>query len=201
MTAEAFATFLRARRVGAGRWLARCPAHDDRNPSLSIGTGQDGRVLLHCWPGCRTSDILAALGLKPKDLFPSGSPPSAAEIAIAAHEDEVEAERNREQRAIERERHDRTRQLEAVACELGMRLRRTPDGSPQEDALTRLYHETLDQLPDRQISDRELFDAMTPEENSPVRSGAIGDINCFLPAVHQMGITTHSRKNPTFCPK
>jgi hypothetical protein len=177
VTAEVFADLVRARRVGAGRWLARCPAHDDRNPSLSIGTGQDGRVLLRCWPGCRTHDILAALGLKLKDLFPSSSPPSAAEIAKAAREDEVEAERNREQRAVERERDDRTRRREAVICELGKRLRLTPDGSPQQDALTRLYHETLGQLSDRQISDRELFDAMTPEENSPVRSGAIGDVN------------------------
>ena len=177
MTAEVFAALVRARRVGAGRWLARCPAHDDRNPSLSIGTGHDGRVLLRCWAGCRTSDILAALGLTPKDLFPSGSPPSAAEIARAAREDEVEAERNREQRAVERERHDRTRQLEAVACDSGCGYGARRMDHPQQDALTRLYHETLDQLPDRQISDRELFDAMTPEENSPVRSGAIGDIN------------------------
>lgn len=39
------------------RWVARCPAHDDAAPSLSIGTGDDGRVLLHCFAGCTFADI------------------------------------------------------------------------------------------------------------------------------------------------
>ncbi len=41
----------RVKRNGA-RWSARCPAHPDKTPSLSIGTGDDGRVLLTCWAGC-----------------------------------------------------------------------------------------------------------------------------------------------------
>jgi len=56
------------RRSGAG-WMARCPAHEDRNPSLSIFRGEDGRALLHCHAGCKTKDIVAALGLKMSDLF------------------------------------------------------------------------------------------------------------------------------------
>ena len=58
------------RKQGDG-YLARCPAHDDREPSLSIGEGEDGRVLLHCWAGCETRDIVAALGLNWSDLFPA----------------------------------------------------------------------------------------------------------------------------------
>ena len=57
------------RKSGAG-WQCRCPAHDDRNPSLSINTGNDGRVLLHCHTGCTTDAICSAVGLKLADLFP-----------------------------------------------------------------------------------------------------------------------------------
>jgi hypothetical protein len=48
-----------AKRNGKG-WLARCPAHSDKKPSLSIDEGRDGRALLHCHAGCSTDDILAA---------------------------------------------------------------------------------------------------------------------------------------------
>ena len=57
------------RRVGRG-WIARCPAHPDRTPSLSVGVGADGRVLLRCFAGCALDAILAAIGLEVSDLFP-----------------------------------------------------------------------------------------------------------------------------------
>jgi hypothetical protein len=50
--------------------MARCPAHDDRTPSLSVTEGGDGRVLLKCQAGCDTKDVLAARGLTMADLFP-----------------------------------------------------------------------------------------------------------------------------------
>jgi hypothetical protein len=50
-----------------GSW--RCPAHDDRNPSLSVKAANDGTVLLHCHAGCHSADILAALALDVRDLF------------------------------------------------------------------------------------------------------------------------------------
>ena len=52
MTADTFAVLVEARRTGNGNWQARCPAHADRSPSLSIGVGSDGRILLHCLAGC-----------------------------------------------------------------------------------------------------------------------------------------------------
>ena len=62
------------RPTGEGRWIARCPAHADRSPSLSVATGDDDdRVLLHCFAGCATDDIVAGLGLEVRDLFPSDS--------------------------------------------------------------------------------------------------------------------------------
>jgi Protein of unknown function (DUF3631) len=51
--------------------MATCPAHDDRTPSLSIDEGSDGRALLKCHAGCAVTDVIAALGMKAKDLFPA----------------------------------------------------------------------------------------------------------------------------------
>ncbi len=56
------------KKTGDG-FQARCPSHEDRHPSLSIGVGDDGRVLLKCQAGCDTADVLAAIDLKPADLF------------------------------------------------------------------------------------------------------------------------------------
>ena len=58
-----------SRKSGKG-WIARCPAHDDKTPSLSISEAEDGIVLLKCHAGCRPNSIVEAVGLKLKDLFP-----------------------------------------------------------------------------------------------------------------------------------
>lgn len=47
---------------------ALCPAHDDRNPSLSI-KADDDKLLLKCFAGCSTEEVVAALGLELRDLF------------------------------------------------------------------------------------------------------------------------------------
>lgn len=52
-----------------GQYEAKCPAHDDRSPSLSIGVGDDDRCLLNCHRGCEPGAILDALGLEWKDIF------------------------------------------------------------------------------------------------------------------------------------
>ncbi len=54
-----------------GGWMAFCPAHEDKDPSLRISQGDDGRVLIKCFAGCDTANVLAAIGLKFKDLFPN----------------------------------------------------------------------------------------------------------------------------------
>lgn len=58
------------RQLATSRWVAKCPAHDDRSPSLSIRETEDGRLLLHDFGGCSTHDVLAALGMTAVDLFP-----------------------------------------------------------------------------------------------------------------------------------
>jgi hypothetical protein len=59
-------------------WSARCPAHEDRQASLSIAEGDDGRVLLKCHAGCDHKKIVAALGLEERDLFDEDSTQPAA---------------------------------------------------------------------------------------------------------------------------
>ncbi len=49
-------------------WLARCPAHNDRNPSLAIAEGERG-LLLRCWAGCTFEQIMHAIGRTPRDAF------------------------------------------------------------------------------------------------------------------------------------
>ncbi|MFG6175783.1 hypothetical protein ACGTN6_00940 [Halomonas sp. THAF12] len=55
---------------GTGRWLACCPAHDDRSPSLAIRETEDGTLLVKCFTGCPTADVMAAVGMSLADLFP-----------------------------------------------------------------------------------------------------------------------------------
>lgn len=61
----------KVRQTGQGRWVACCPAHDDRKPSLTVREMDDGMVLVKCWAGCSFSDVVSAAGLAPADLFPA----------------------------------------------------------------------------------------------------------------------------------
>lgn len=56
-------------RRGATGWMAKCPAHEDRQASLSLTEGDDGRALVYCHAGCATEAVLAALQLTEADLF------------------------------------------------------------------------------------------------------------------------------------
>lgn len=50
-------------------WLACCPSHDDKTPSMTI-SDRDGRILIHCFAGCPTESIIETLGLEWNDLMP-----------------------------------------------------------------------------------------------------------------------------------
>src|SRR5690349_11791603 len=63
-----------AKKSGNG-WSARCPAHKDRRASLSIAQSDDGTALVKCHAGCGSAAILAAVGLKLADLFPTKAGP------------------------------------------------------------------------------------------------------------------------------
>ena len=61
------------RRTGAGRWLAKCPGHEDKSPSLSVRELDDGRILLHDFAGCDVEHVLGTIGLTFNSLFPERS--------------------------------------------------------------------------------------------------------------------------------
>lgn len=72
MTAETLLSRLEnVSRTGQGKWIARCPSHEDRSPSLGIKETDDGTVLLHCFAECGVNEILGAVGMDATDLFPS----------------------------------------------------------------------------------------------------------------------------------
>ncbi len=60
----------RVKETGKGQFIARCPAHDDRSPSLAIKDHDDGRVLIHCFAGCETEDVLTAIGMTFSNIMP-----------------------------------------------------------------------------------------------------------------------------------
>ena len=53
-----------------GHWVACCPAHQDKNPSLAIRETDDGRILLKCFAGCSAYEVVSAVGMDLTDLFP-----------------------------------------------------------------------------------------------------------------------------------
>ena len=60
----------RVRQTGKAKWVARCPGHADRTPSLAVSETADGRLLIHCFSGCATWEVLSACGLGFDALFP-----------------------------------------------------------------------------------------------------------------------------------
>ncbi len=132
MTAEELLSRLDGVRArGGGRWTARCPAHADRVPSLSIAEGERG-ILIHCFAACRKEDVVAALGLTLADLFYDVTPDPRARAAA----------RRREQAAIAQRRGglqaDQLREAERV-----IRSARDIDIAEVSDELLSRYLEAL----------------------------------------------------------
>ncbi len=114
-----FSTFLSkfpgARKQGK-QWLAKCPAHDDQKPSLSIAEGADGRLLLKCQASCAVESVCAAVGLTTADLFTAPKPKANnAQRKIAATYDYFDSK----SRLV----------LQAVRFEPKRFSQRRPDGS------------------------------------------------------------------------
>jgi hypothetical protein len=147
LTAESIAELLQARRVAPGRYQARCPAHDDRNPSLSITQGERG-VLVRCWSqGCTVEQIVRALGIRVSDLF-SDAPPTPEQRQQAAEAKTIRDAESRAARAVDRERRERIFKLDRLTSTLAARLVRRPD----DDKLAELFHAVCDRLHDAEMA-------------------------------------------------
>jgi hypothetical protein len=60
----------KVRKTGPNNWLACCPAHEDRSPSMTLHAANDGRILVKCFAGCSFDEIVGALGLGWEPWFP-----------------------------------------------------------------------------------------------------------------------------------
>lgn len=58
------------RQTGDSQWIAKCPAHDDKSPSLAVSERDEG-VGIHCFAGCSVYEVVSSVGLELSDLFPS----------------------------------------------------------------------------------------------------------------------------------
>lgn len=70
MNAMTLACALGGRRTGS-HWMAPCPAHEDKSPSLSIRDTDDGKILVHCHAGCDQSVVIGEL--RSRGLWDSAS--------------------------------------------------------------------------------------------------------------------------------
>ncbi len=59
----------KVRKTGNNQWMACCPAHDDKSPSLGINLGSE-KITMNCLAGCDFPDVLAAIDLSFTDLYP-----------------------------------------------------------------------------------------------------------------------------------
>jgi hypothetical protein len=60
----------KVRQTAPGRWIACCPAHRDKSPSLGIKLEADGKITFNCLASCGGNEVLAAIGFNPADLYP-----------------------------------------------------------------------------------------------------------------------------------
>lgn len=60
-TAESIYSAQGGKPKAGGGYICHCPAHDDKNPSLSVDDGDNGRPLIKCWSGCTQESVIAAL--------------------------------------------------------------------------------------------------------------------------------------------
>lgn len=68
-TQEFLSRLSKVKNTGSGRWIACCPAHEDKSPSMSVKQ-TDETILIHCFAGCSIDSILGAVGMDVSDLYP-----------------------------------------------------------------------------------------------------------------------------------
>lgn len=61
------------KRTGQGRYIAKCPSHNDRSPSLAIKESDNGNILIKCFAGCSVNEVVSSVGMSMEDLFPEST--------------------------------------------------------------------------------------------------------------------------------
>jgi 5S rRNA maturation endonuclease (ribonuclease M5)/KaiC/GvpD/RAD55 family RecA-like ATPase len=88
MTFDEFLERIEGVHTGGNGFVGVCPAHEDKEASLGITEGDDGRVLLNCYAGCMVKDVVEAMGLRMRDLFPTSYSNDTEPDAIYPYHDE-----------------------------------------------------------------------------------------------------------------
>lgn len=119
MTIEDFLSRLGGTKRTTRGWQAKCPAHDDRSPSLSIREGEKG-LLVHCFAGCSIEAICEGLGLKVRELFYTHEQDSKAwhENSRRREADRRAREQLQRKRGLGIDVVREAEQLVRVACEI-----------------------------------------------------------------------------------
>ena len=60
----------KVKRTGRNNWLACCPAHEDRSPSMTLHASDTGKIVVRCFAGCSFEEIVGAVGLGWEPWFP-----------------------------------------------------------------------------------------------------------------------------------
>ena len=60
----------KVKKTGSNNWIACCPSHDDKSPSMTVGVGDNGGIVLHCFAMCSAADVVGSLGLELHELMP-----------------------------------------------------------------------------------------------------------------------------------
>ncbi len=92
MTIEDFLSRLEGVSGGNGQYKAKCPAHDDKKASLSVGKGRDNKIVMKCHAGCNTVDVLEAMGLTESDLFDNSQKPTQERPNVVARYNYTDAQ-------------------------------------------------------------------------------------------------------------
>lgn len=152
MTLDQFLDRLENVRRSNGGFMARCPAHEDRSPSLSVCEGDNGRVVVHCFAGCTVDKVCAALGLRLSDLFADdGRPERWVSWRPQTPEERAAERRRRLEQSLRTERRLRLRAeraLQRAALLVGIAYSDDP-----ERVLDRLLDGAAKEL-DREASER-----------------------------------------------
>lgn len=92
MTIEDFLSRLEGVSGSNGQYKAKCPAHDDKKASLSVGKGRDNKIVMKCHAGCNTVDVLDAMGLTEADLFDNSQKPTQERPKVIARYNYTDAQ-------------------------------------------------------------------------------------------------------------
>ena len=140
MSAQEFARLLNGRKIGRGKWIARCPAHPDKHPSLSIAEGKRTAVVFKCMShGCSQDEVISAMGLTWREVL--GDCRTDPEVVRQIRQVEAERERQREYRNfLSWKALDKIQFWHRKSQVLGRSLAKWPE----QDKLAKQFHHALD---------------------------------------------------------